>query len=169
MTDLAHLEPESTQEPHAAPLEEVRIKTPELFRTASSSTDGSEESEVQTGTTDYEQSAAAALLGLHTSLGWGSMRCSPESPHDSDPEPMGGWGERERGSGYSSPPEGSMEVSKMPRLRYGKDGRLHPPRDECARALVKCFLVSHEQRSTLDMVGCRSSLSNRAPALGEHG
>eukprot|EP00327_Prymnesium_parvum_P029018 CAMPEP_0195575770 /NCGR_PEP_ID=MMETSP0814-20130614/7908_1 /TAXON_ID=97485 /ORGANISM="Prymnesium parvum, Strain Texoma1" /LENGTH=82 /DNA_ID=CAMNT_0040711977 /DNA_START=138 /DNA_END=382 /DNA_ORIENTATION=+ len=43
-------------------------------------------------TTDYEQSAAAALLGLHTSTSWGSPQ-SPESPlQDSDLEPMGGWG-----------------------------------------------------------------------------
>ncbi|KAL1503378.1 hypothetical protein AB1Y20_011429 [Prymnesium parvum] len=74
-------------------------------------------------TTDYEQSAAAALLGLHTSTSWGSPQ-SPESPlQDSDLEPMGGWGGAV--SGYSSP-GASSEVSKAPRLRYGKDGAPPP-------------------------------------------
>lgn len=70
-------------------------------------------------TTEYEQYAAAALLGLHASNCWGSPQ-SPDSPQgDSDPEPMGGWGGPI--SGRSSPST-AREVVKAPRIRCGKDG-----------------------------------------------
>ena len=105
---------------------------------------GEEEPALWVCTTDYEQSAAAALLGLHTSVGWGSPQ-SPDSPQvDSDPELMGGWGGMV--SGYVSP-GASCEVAKMPRLRYAKDGA-HPP---CPRART---LVSRAPPCALASARC---------------